>query len=190
MAQQAAAAGMAEAWIGLGANLGGQPQQLRATLVSAWRALSALPDTSILATSSLWRSAPVEASGPDYLNAVVQLRTALAPLALLHALQAIELAHGRQRPYRNAPRTLDLDVLLYAQQAQHDAELTLPHPRLHQRAFVLRPLLEIAPSLAAPGLGALASYLPSVADQSVERQALSQDWPPGLSSSADSSSCH
>ncbi len=86
------------AYIGLGANLGGDPARLRATLVSAWRALAALPDTRIQATSSLWRSAPVDAIGPDYLNAVVALRTGLAPLPLRHALQAIEAGHGRERP--------------------------------------------------------------------------------------------
>lgn len=190
MATPSAADGHAQAWVGLGANLGGQPQQLRATLISAWQALAALPETRLLATSSLWRSAPVEASGPDYLNAVVLLHTRLQPLPLLHAMQALELAHGRQRPYRNAPRTLDLDLLLYGQHTQQDAELTLPHPRLHQRAFVLRPLLELAPALAAPGLGALAVYLPSVADQRLQKLERSSDWPPGESSSADKSICH
>lgn len=162
------------AYVGLGANLGGDPAQLRATLVSAWRALAALPDSEVRATSSLWRSAPVDAAGPDYLNAVVALHTGLAPLALLHALQAVESAHGRERPYRNAPRTLDLDLLLHGEAAMHSAELTLPHPRMHQRAFVLRPLLEVA-----PGLDALSADLAALADQALQRLPAAADWPPG-----------
>lgn len=161
------------AHVGLGANLGGDPARLRATLVSAWRALAALPDTTVQATSSLWRSAPVDATGPDYLNAVVALHTGLAPLPLLHALQAIEAAHGRERPYRNAPRTLDLDLLRHGDTVMQTLELTLPHPRLHQRAFVLRPLLEIAPDL--PGLAAKQA---AVADQVLERLPAADDWPP------------
>ena len=133
------------AYIGLGANLG---VDLRASLTSAAQALAALPDTRLLALSSAWRSEPVNASGPDYLNAVAALDTALAPNELLDALQAIEQAHGRERPYRNAPRTLDLDLLLYGDLTLATARLTLPHPRLGERAFVLRPLLEIAPELA------------------------------------------
>ena len=161
------------AFVGLGANLGGDPARLRETLVSAWRALAAMPETTVQATSSLWRSAPVDATGPDYLNAVVALSTGLAPLHLLHALQAIETAHGRERPYRNAPRTLDLDLLSHGDTLMQTAELTLPHPRLHQRAFVLRPLLEIEPDF--PGL---ATALAAVADQALERLPVADDWPP------------
>lgn len=138
------------AYIGLGANLGAD---LAHTLTDAARRLAALPDTTLVAASSVWRSAPVDASGPDFLNAVVALDTGLAPLALLDALQAIEQAHGRERPYRNAPRTLDLDLLLYDAVAFDTPRLTLPHPRLGERAFVLRPLLEIAPELAGLATG-------------------------------------
>lgn len=134
------------AFIGLGANLGAD---LLATLSVAARALDALPSTRLCALSSAWRSAPVDAGGPDFLNAVAALDTNLAPLELLDALQAIEQAHGRERPYPNAPRTLDLDLLLLGDLRLDDARLTLPHPRLSQRAFVLRPLLEIAPELSA-----------------------------------------
>ena len=134
------------AYVGLGANLGGD---LLATLTLAAQALSALPGSRLVAVSSAWRSAPVDAGGPDFLNAVAGLDTALPPVELLDALQAIELAHGRQRPYRNAPRTLDLDLLLYDDVVLDTPRLTLPHPRLGERAFVLRPLLEIAPELAA-----------------------------------------
>lgn len=136
---------MTLAYVGLGANLGGD---LRAVLASAVRDLAALPETRLVALSQAWRSAPVDAGGPDYLNAVAGLDTELSPLALLEALQAIELAHGRERPYRNAPRTLDLDVLTFGSLSLDQPRLTLPHPRLTERAFVLRPLLEIAPELA------------------------------------------
>ncbi|MDR7267640.1 2-amino-4-hydroxy-6-hydroxymethyldihydropteridine diphosphokinase [Pelomonas saccharophila] len=133
------------AYVGLGANLGVDPA---ATLTQAALRLAALPHTNVAALSSVWRSAPVDAAGPDFLNAVVALDTTLLPLELLDALQAIEQAHGRERPYRNAPRTLDLDLLLYDQLTLDTPRLTLPHPRLGERAFVLRPLLEIAPQLA------------------------------------------
>jgi len=157
------------AYIGLGANLGASLEQLAATLRAALAALAALPASRLEAVSGAYRTAPVDASGPDYLNAVARLETALPPEALLAALQAIELAHGRERPYRNAPRTLDLDLLLYGQQQLASPRLELPHPRLHQRAFVLRPLLELAPGLRVPGLGPLAAYLEGVAAQRIER---------------------
>ncbi|MFN3862401.1 MAG: 2-amino-4-hydroxy-6-hydroxymethyldihydropteridine diphosphokinase [Roseateles sp.] len=139
------------AYVGLGANLGAD---LLDTLRCAATALAALPATRLVALSSAWRSAPVDASGPDFLNAVAVLDTELAPLALLDALQAIEQAHGRERPYRNAPRTLDLDLLMLGERVLDTPRLVLPHPRLRERAFVLRPLLEVAPqfaALAAPG---------------------------------------
>ncbi|MCE4555156.1 2-amino-4-hydroxy-6-hydroxymethyldihydropteridine diphosphokinase [Pelomonas cellulosilytica] len=138
------------AYVGLGANLGAD---ITATLTQAALQLAALPGTRIARLSSVWRSAPVDAGGPDFLNAVAAIDTALAPVELLDALQAIELAHGRQRPYRNAPRTLDLDLLLYADLALDTPRLKLPHPRLGERAFVLQPLLEIAPELAHLAVG-------------------------------------
>jgi 2-amino-4-hydroxy-6-hydroxymethyldihydropteridine diphosphokinase len=153
------------AYIGLGANLG----DARGAVQAAFEALAALPDTELLRRSAIYRTAPIDSSGPDYLNAVAELRTALAPLDLLHRLQAIELAHGRERPYRNAPRTLDLDLLLHGDTVQDDPELTLPHPRAHQRAFVLRPLAELSPDLILPGRGTVAELLPAVADQTIER---------------------
>lgn len=167
---------MAQAWVGLGANLGGDPERLRATLISARQALAALPQASVEASSSLWRSAPVDAGGPDYLNAVVRLQTSSAPLQLLRALQVIESAHGRERPYRNAPRTLDLDLLWHSEPWVSTPELVLPHPRLHQRAFVLQPLLELDAGLALPGLGALDAYLPAVAGQAVEKLPAAPGW--------------
>lgn len=157
------------AYIGLGANLG----DLAGTLRAALSDLAALPGIEALSVSSAYRSAPVDADGPDYLNAAARVTTTLAPLALLDALQRIELAHGRERPFLNAPRTLDLDVLLIDEEVIAHERLTVPHPRLHQRAFVLRPLLELTPDLRAPGLGTLADHLPAVADQRLTRSPLS-----------------
>ena len=134
-----------------------------ATVRRAFAALAALPQTRLLAASSLYRSAPVDASGPDFINAAASVATGLTPLQLLDALQAIETAEGRQRPWRNAPRTLDLDLLLYGQQRLDTPRLTLPHPRMLQRAFVLWPLAEIAPALVPP------EALAAVAGQAIER---------------------
>lgn len=160
----------ASAWVGLGANLG----DARGALRDAVRAMGALPGTQVRQVSSLYRSAPVDAGGPDYLNAVAQLQTTLAPLALLHALQAIEQAAGRERPYRNAPRTLDLDLLLYGEERLDGAELTLPHPRMGERAFVLAPLAELAPQLAQSCGSAAQRAL--AASQRIERLCGAQDW--------------
>jgi 2-amino-4-hydroxy-6-hydroxymethyldihydropteridine diphosphokinase len=154
-------------FVGLGANLG----DARSTLEQALAAIAALPGTEIVARSSLYCTAPVDAQGPDFLNAVVELRSALQPPDLLRALQTIEQAHGRQRPYRNAPRTLDLDLLLYGSRELRTPVLSLPHARLHERAFVLQPLAEIDATIAVPGHGAVAALLPAVAAQSIERVA-------------------
>ena len=156
-------------FVGLGANLGASPQALCATLQRALQDMTALPGTQVQAVSSFWRSVPVDAAGPDYVNAVAELQTTLEPLALLHALQRIEVAHGRERPYRNAPRTLDLDLLLHGERLFEDAELTLPHARLHERAFVLLPLEELAPDLVHPRLGSLAPWRQRVADQALQK---------------------
>ena len=153
------------AFVALGANLG----DARATLDAAFGALARLPGTVLRAASSIYRTAPIDSSGPDYLNAVVKLDTLLAPRALFDELQRIERVHGRERPYRNAPRTLDLDLLLYGARRIQTAALTVPHPRLHERAFVLRPLAEIAPQLVIPGFGAIAGLLPHVAAQRIDK---------------------
>ena len=147
------------AWIGLGANLGDR----RATLRTALAVLGALPCTRVQRVSSLYGSAPLDAGGPDYLNAVVQVQTTLAPHALLAQLQAIEQAAGRERPYRNAPRTLDLDILLYGDQVIDTPTLTVPHPRMPERAFVLHPLAELAPERVPE------HWLAAVAAQRIDR---------------------
>ena len=155
------------AFVGVGANLGDP----RAQVVSAIAALRELPGTQCIASSSLYASSPVDAPGPDYVNAVVALQTTLTASQLLHALHAIEARHGRTRSTPNAPRTLDLDLLLYGEQRSDDPVLTLPHPRLHRRAFVLKPLLEIAPQQQVDGLGPLSSWLQKASDQDVRRLA-------------------
>ena len=147
------------AHVALGANLG----DARATVSDAIAALDRLPQTWLLRASALYRSAPWEASGPDFINAVAAVETGLDAHELLRALQALELQAGRERPYRNAPRTLDLDLLLYGDAVIDTPDLSVPHPRLHERAFVLLPLAEIAPALVT------ASELQAVADQAIER---------------------
>ena len=129
------------AFVGLGANLGDAAQAVRDAMV----ALEQLPLTRVVRQSRLYRSAPHEASGPDFINAVAKLATQLCAPDLLAALQALEAGAGRQRPYRNAPRTLDLDLLLYGDARMDSPQLSLPHPRMQERAFVLMPLAEIAP---------------------------------------------
>lgn len=145
------------AYIGLGANLGDS----RATVLQALNAIAGLDGLTLTRQSSLYGSAPVDAGGDDYVNAVAQVQTRLQPHALLAQLHTIEDAAGRRRPFRNAPRTLDLDILLYDQQVLNDVDLVIPHPRMVQRAFVLRPLAEIAPALVSD------AQLQAVADQSV-----------------------
>jgi len=154
-------------FIGLGANLG----DARATFATAVAGLAALPGTQVVQVSGLYCSAPVDARGPDFTNAVAELRTALEPAALLAALQALEQAHGRERPFRHAPRTLDLDLLLFGQRVLRADALALPHPRLHERAFVLQPLLEIAPDLVHPLLGALSPHAGRLQGQRIEKLA-------------------
>jgi 2-amino-4-hydroxy-6-hydroxymethyldihydropteridine diphosphokinase len=148
-----------EACVALGANLG----DAQATVRAAIEDVASLPHTQRVLVSSLYRSAPFQAQGPDFINAVMLVRTTLAPLALLHALQALEKLAGRQRPYINAPRTLDLDLILYGNDEISTPELTVPHPRYHQRAFVLHPLAEIAPQRVP------SAWLQAVADQPIHR---------------------
>lgn len=144
------------AYVGIGANLADP----RAAVLQAIERLRPL---GLVAASSLYRSAPVDAQGPDFINAVAAIDTPLAPLALLDALQAIEADFGRERPYRNAPRTLDLDILLYGDAQVCSASLCIPHPRMALRAFVLIPLHEIAPHRVN------SMQLHKVREQSIER---------------------
>lgn len=151
--------------IGIGANLG----DARDTVLQAIQRLAQFPQSTLTKQSSLYRTAPFEADGDDYVNAVVEITTGLGALALLHSLQELELAFGRERPYRNAPRTLDLDLLLYGDEQIHNDKLTLPHPRMTERAFVLLPLLQIDPLVEIPGLGAAQNFTAAVAEQVIQK---------------------
>lgn len=154
------------AFVGLGSNL----NEPHAQVLRAMRALEKLPRTRLVARSSLYRSAPVGyLDQPDFINAVAKLETELSPRALLDALLALEQDNGRTRDFRNAPRTLDLDLLLYGDLRHHEHGLTVPHPQMHMRAFVLRPLLEIEPECMIPGIGRAADALMQCADQELER---------------------
>ncbi len=157
---------MSIAYVGIGSNQG----DARAHVLQAFEELAQLPETRLEGRSALYRSAPVEAPGqPDYVNAAAGVDTELSAAQLLAALQDIEHRHGRERPYPNAPRTLDLDLLLYDDAVFQSAMLTLPHPRLHQRAFVLKPLLDLDPRLEVPGHGAARDLLAGCAGQRVDR---------------------
>ena len=154
------------AYVALGANLADPAEQIRAALV----ALTRLPETRLLRASSLYRTAPVGIHGqPDFINAVAALETTLSPQALLTALFAIEAQFGRRRDFFRAPRTLDLDLLLFDDQVIDNPQLQLPHPRMHLRAFVMAPLVEIAPDCRIPGRGSAAAWLPAVSMQSIIR---------------------
>lgn len=150
------------AYIGLGANLG----DAIGTLLQACEALHQLPETTHVRISGFYKTVPLDAMGPDYINAVAEITTRLAPLELLHALFEIENTHGRQRSYKNAPRTLDLDLLLYGTQTIVSTDLTVPHPRMHERAFVLCPLAELAPHLHLRQ-GSVKKLLAACADQTI-----------------------
>ena len=159
---------MTAAFVGLGANLDDPEGQVR----QAFLELDAIPHTRVVKASSLYRSDPVGYAGqPRFVNAVAQLETGLPAERLLAELQAIEARHGRTRSFANAPRTLDLDLLLFAEAVLDVAGLTIPHPRMHERAFVLIPLLEIAPGAMIPGRGAAKASLDRCTDQRVERLA-------------------
>lgn len=147
------------AYVAIGANLG----NAQATVTQAMLDLEALPGTQVMARSSLYRTAPIGAGGPDYINAVAAIATALTAPELLRLLQHLEQVAGRERPYRNAPRTLDLDILLYGSACIDSPSLTIPHPRMAERAFVLMPLAEIGPDLVTP------RALSMVAEQRIER---------------------
>jgi 2-amino-4-hydroxy-6-hydroxymethyldihydropteridine diphosphokinase len=152
------------AYIGLGANLG----DARQTIAAAIQTLCESSGILTLRQAPLYSSDPVDAQGPVFINTVVAVDTTLDPLPLLDLLQAIEQEHGRERPYRNAPRTLDLDLLLYGTQTIDTSRLSVPHPRMHQRAFVLRPLQDLAPDLQLTQ-GSFTTLLALCQDQKLDR---------------------
>jgi len=154
------------AHIGLGSNLEDPVRQVR----EGFEELARLPGTQLLSHSSLYRSAPVgKPDQPDFVNAVAVLETKLAPSDLLQHLLALEVGHGRVRAERNGPRTLDLDLLLLGDQVIYGPGLEVPHPRMHERAFVLLPLAQVSPQAVIPGRGRVADLLVQVADQRVTR---------------------
>jgi 2-amino-4-hydroxy-6-hydroxymethyldihydropteridine diphosphokinase len=156
------------AYVGLGSNLD-QPAR---RLEQAIEELDRLAHSRVVRRSSLYRSAPVGYAGqPDFVNAVVQLETGLSADRLLAELQGIEARHGRVRSFANAPRTLDLDLLTFEGLEMSSERLTLPHPRMQERAFVLKPLLEVAPEATIPGCGRAADLLARLANQEVEKLA-------------------
>jgi 2-amino-4-hydroxy-6-hydroxymethyldihydropteridine diphosphokinase len=157
---------MNTAYIALGANLGDPV----ATVLAAFGALANLNESRVVHTSSLYRTAPVgNTEQPEFINAVAAMETTLAPEALLDALLDVEQRFGRIRAEKNGPRTLDLDLLLYNDLELELPRLTLPHPRLHLRAFVLLPLAEISPKMPLPRRGTIAAWLPAVANQGISR---------------------
>lgn len=157
---------MNTAYVALGANLGDPV----ATVLAAFGALANLNESRVVHTSSLYRTVPVgNTEQPEFINAVAALETTLAPEALLDALLEVEQRFGRIRAEKNGPRTLDLDLLLYNDLELELPRLTLPHPRLHLRAFVLLPLAEISPKMQLPRRGTIAAWLPAVANQGISR---------------------
>jgi 2-amino-4-hydroxy-6-hydroxymethyldihydropteridine diphosphokinase len=153
------------ACIGIGSNLGDAADNVRNALLE----LAKLPSSTLTGQSSLFRTAPIDADGDDYVNAVARISTNLSAEELLQALLQLEQNFGRERSYLNAPRTLDLDVLLYGDQIIATPTLTVPHPRMTTRAFVLIPLLQIDPFIHIPGLGAAHLFLPDVATQAIQK---------------------
>ena len=168
---------MSIAYVALGANLPTSSGDARSTLALAFEDLARIPGTTVTARSSMYRTAPVDADGPDFINAAAALDTTLDAPALLATLLAIERLHGRTRPATTPPtgatphaaRTLDLDLLMHGDAVIDTPFLTLPHPRMHQRAFVLGPLADIAPQLVIPGHGRVSDCLKTFGGQGVSR---------------------
>lgn len=156
------------AFVALGSNL----QHPVAQVKQAFAELHEIPHTCVVACSSLYSTAPVGYDDqPDFINAAAEVATELEPQALLLALLAIEDRHGRERTFANAPRVLDLDLLMYDDLELHTPTLTLPHPRMHERGFVLEPLAELDPDVHIPGLGKVADLLPACRAQGVRKLA-------------------
>jgi 2-amino-4-hydroxy-6-hydroxymethyldihydropteridine diphosphokinase len=151
--------------LGLGSNLGDAYLHLQ----TAIKNIIQLPNTSLHQCSAFFQSAPIDAQGNDFINAVIQIHTTLTPLTLLTKLQDIEHQAGRTRPYRNAPRTLDIDILLIDQEIIDTPALQVPHPRMLERAFVLIPLLEMMPHIIHPIVGELSSSIQKLSHQRLHR---------------------
>jgi len=156
---------MAKAFIGLGGNVGDSRQILTDAVIC----LAQIPSIQIHARSCYYLSSPVDAPGNDYVNNVISISTNLAPLPLLHACQAVEKHFGRERPFEKAPRTLDIDVLIYDDVVCDDPELIIPHPRITERMFVLLPLLELEPEIELPLHGKLKNKIPNLSWQKIEK---------------------
>ncbi|MEM5312171.1 2-amino-4-hydroxy-6-hydroxymethyldihydropteridine diphosphokinase [Paraburkholderia sp. JHI869] len=156
---------MTVAWLGVGANLGDARQTLKDAVVC----LAQQHTLTVVAKSSLYRTAPIDAGGDDYFNCVVKIETSLDVHALLALCQRVEHHFGRERPFRNAPRTLDIDILLFGDYTIGEPDLVVPHPRMTGRAFALVPLVEIDPELVIPGQGPASAFLAAVADQRIEK---------------------
>lgn len=161
---------MTLAYIGLGANLGDARQALKDAIVC----LAQQVGVTVVARSSLYRTGPVEAVGDDYYNAVVKVETSFTAPQVLRICHHIEDQFGRERPFHNAPRTLDLDLLLFGDEIHDGAQLSVPHPRIAVRAFTLVPLLELDPGLTIPGIGTAAAMLAGVTDQRIEKVSFCQ----------------
>ncbi len=158
---------MAKAYVALGANLGQALQALKEVVDR----INNEDEIAVIKTSSFYKTVPIDSTGPDYINAVIEIQTELSDEQLLERLLEIEKDFGRVRPagIHNAPRTMDLDLLLFEDEVKQSEFLTLPHPRMHERAFVLVPLCEISPEIVIPGKGLAKDYLKSVAEQGIER---------------------
>ena len=159
---------MSRAFVAIGSNLQDPVRQVN----QAFELLKQLPETRVIKSSALYRTAPVGYENqPDFINAVVEVSTQLAPLDLMRALLQAEAEQGRERPFPNAPRVLDLDLLLYDDCVMNTPELTLPHPGMYERGFVLMPLTEIAPDLQIAGKGAVTTLLAACADKDIKKLA-------------------
>ncbi|MBU3542754.1 MAG: 2-amino-4-hydroxy-6-hydroxymethyldihydropteridine diphosphokinase [Burkholderiaceae bacterium] len=156
---------MALAYIGLGGNIGDTKQLIKDAIMC----FAQRRELKVLTRSCMYQSAPIGCDGQDFINAVISLETELTPHQLLTVCQQVENDFGRERPFLNAPRTLDLDLLAYDQVILDDEQLQVPHPRMVERAFVLLPLLEIEPNLSLPRFGKLADYLPHLQNQRIEK---------------------
>jgi 2-amino-4-hydroxy-6-hydroxymethyldihydropteridine diphosphokinase len=167
---------MSKVFVALGSNLSGNLDCPANQVIRGFQSIANLPKTNLIKTSSLYQSAPFGYKAqPDFINAVVEIGTQLSPENLLKALLNIELEAGRERPFANAPRVLDLDVLLYDDLILHSKTLTLPHPRMHERGFVLLPLAEIAPDLVIPNGGNVVKLAETYKNQGIKKIEISQN---------------